>query len=304
MELKQWRYDEFPSFEDPVEGAKILPTTGDDWRVYYIPDVEYITEDGTALRLQILQPFSRNEPEPVLPCVVFVQGSAWMKQDIYFQIPALSKLAERGYVVAIVEYRHSEVASFPAPIVDARNAVRFLRKNAERFRIDPDSIILSGDSSGGHTAVFAGVRHNDDTTENSYPGISGEVRGIVNYYGSCSVVRPDSNPSTVNHNLPDSPEGMEMGGVDLNQRPDLVKALSAECNIDEATEIAPMLILHGTKDRIVNTWCSVDLYRQMKRCGKDVMLYLLDGADHGGAEFWTREVLDIVQAFIERCLKR
>ena len=116
-------------------------------------------------------------------------------------------------------------------------------------------------------------------------------------------MRPDSNPSTINHNQPDSPEGMEMGGIDLIKRPDLVKALSAECNIDKSTRIAPMLIFHGTKDRVVNTWCSVDLYNQLKRCGKDVALYLLDGADHGGAEFWTSEILDIVQEFIAKCLE-
>ncbi len=39
----------------------------------------------------------------------------------------------------------------------------------------------------------------------------------------------------------------------------------------------------------------------MKRCGKDVQMYLLDGADHGGAEFWSPQVMDIVQGFIERC---
>ena len=303
MELKQWTYDEFPAFTTPIEGVKVLSTNGDGWRVSYIPNVEFVTEGGITLKLQILQPRSRNNPEPVLPCVVYVKGSAWMKQDIYADIPALSKLAERGFIVAIVEYRHSGLAPFPAPIVDARNAVRFLRKNAGKYRINAERIIIAGDSSGGHTAVFAGLRHNDDTNENSYPGISGEVKGIINYYGSCSLMRPDSNPSTINHNQPDSPEGMEMGGIDLIKRPDLVKALSAECNIDESTRIAPMLIFHGTKDRVVNTWCSVDLYNQLKRCGKDVALYLLDGADHGGAEFWTSEILDIVQEFIAKCLE-
>lgn len=302
MELKQWTYEEFPAFDTPVEGAFVLPTTGDEWRVRYIPNVRYDEVDGTPLTLQILRPFTRNRPEPVLPCVVFVQGSGWMKQDVYFQVPALSKLAERGYIVAIVEYRHSGIASFPAPIVDARNAVRFLRSHAGEYGVDPDRMIVAGDSSGGHTAVFAGLRHNDDTAENHFPGVSAEVKGIVNYYGSCGFTRPDSNPSTPNHNLPDSPEGLEMGGANLRERPDLVRALSAECNIAPDTDVAPMLILHGTKDRTVNAWCSVDLYNQLKRCGKDAELFLLDGADHGGGEFWTDGVLDIVQRFIERCL--
>jgi hypothetical protein len=40
----------------------------------------------------------------------------------------------------------------------------------------------------------------------------------------------------------------------------------------------------------------------MKNSGKDVTFYLVRGADHGGAEFWTPEILDIVDAFIKRCL--
>lgn len=134
--------------------------------------------------------------------------------------------------------------------------------------------------------------------------VSAEVKGIVDYYGSVSVMLEDGNPSTINHHLPDSPEGMEMGGVNLRERPDLCKKLSVECNIDETTEVAPALILHGTKDRTVNTRESVILYRRMKEVGKDVQLYLIKGADHGGPEFWMPEVIDIVDSFIQRCFEK
>ena len=304
MEVKAWTYEEFPDFTEEVEGVQVLPTTGDELGVRYIPNVEYANVDGTSLTLQILRPITRNVPMPVLPCVVFVQGSAWFKQDCYANVPSVAKLAARGYVAAIVEYRHSGIAPFPAQAIDARNAVRFLRQNAEKFGIDPEKIIMSGDSSGGHTAMFAGIRHNDDTAENLFPGISAEVKGIVNYYGSVSIMLPDSNPTTINHHQPDSPEGQEMGGVDLRDRPDLCRALSVECNIDETTEVAPTLIFHGTKDMIVNCWQSVNLYRRMKEVGKDVQLYLVKGANHGGAEFWTDQILDIVDAFIKECLAK
>lgn len=303
MEIKQWEYDEFPEFSEDVEGVFRIKTTGEEKGVKYIHDVEYAVVDGTHLRLQILQPFCRNMKARLFPCLVFVQGSAWMKQDVYSQIPLVSKLAERGYVTAIVEYRHSGIAPFPAPVVDTLNAVRFLRKHAETYGIDSEKMILAGDSSGGHTAVFAGIRHNDNTKENLFPDISGEVKGIIDFYGSTSVMRWDSNPSTLNHKLPESSEGMEMGGINLRENLELCRQLSAECNIMSETKIAPLLIFHGTKDRTVSTWSSVDLYKQMKICGKDVNLYLLEGADHGGAEYWTKEVIDIADKFIKKCLR-
>lgn len=225
-----------------------------------------------------------------------------MPQDVYAQIPRVSRLAERGYVVAVVEYRHSGIAPFPAQIMDARNAIRFLRVNAQQYHIDPEQIIVSGDSSGGHTAMFAGMIH-DDVENNLFPGVSAEVKGIVNYYGSTSVMAEDSNPTQLLHCQADSPEGMVMGHVDLRNNRELKRKLSVECNITEDSVIPPTIILHGTKDCVVNCEGSAILYRQMKKCGKNVKLYLIKGANHGGPEFWTKEVLDIVDGFIRSCLQ-
>lgn len=296
MEVKEWTYEEIPEFTEEVEGTEVLSTTGDELGVIYHHDVEYARINEVPLRLQILRPFTRNQPMMVCPCVVFVQGSAWFEQNCYAQLPHLAKLAEYGYVVAVVEYRHSGLASFPSQIMDARNAVRFLRVHAAEYGVDPENIIMSGDSSGGHTAMFAGMIH--DETESLFPGVSADVKGIVNFYGSCSVMKEDSNPIQVLHCQPDSPEGRVMGGVDLRENEELRRKLSVECNIFEDTVVPPTIIFHGTKDRLVNCEGSAILYRRMKECGKDVKLYFVKGGDHGGAEFWTKQVLDIIDRFI------
>lgn len=306
MEIKDWTYEEYPEFGEVISGVEILKTSGDEIGVHGVHNVEYARINGSPLYLQLLLPFTRNEPKKIRPCVVFVQGSAWMDQEssIYGQLPMVSKLAARGYVTAIVQYRHSKIAPFPAQAKDARNAVRFMREHAVEYQIDPNKIMISGDSSGGHTAMFAGIIHDDDSTDNLYPGVSGEVKGIIDIYGSVSVMMEDGNPTTINHHLPDSPEGMVMGGVDLRERLDLREKLSVECNITAQTDIAPVLILHGTKDRTVNPRQSVNLYHYMKEVGKDVRFYLIQGGDHGGAEYWSDEVLDIEERFIQYCLNR
>ncbi len=301
MEVKEWTYEDLPEFTEEVEGACVLPTTGDEMGVYYLHNVEYAEIDGVKLHLQILLPSTRNDPGMVCPCVVFVQGSAWFPQDVFGQVCRLSKLAERGYVAAVVEYRHSLIAPFPAQIMDARNAVRFMKVHAAEYHVDPENVFVAGDSSGGHTAVFAGMLH-DDAENNLFPGVSADVKGIVDYYGSCSVMKEDSNPIQLLHCQPDSPEGMVMGHVDLRENPELKRRLSAECNITEETVMPPTLIFHGTKDRVVNCEGSVILYRRLKECGKDARLYLLKGADHGGPEFWTEQVLDIVDGFLKECM--
>ncbi len=309
MKVQQWSYEEFPEYTDVPQGAHVIDTTGDEVGVNYFHDVEYANVGGAPLRLQVLIPASRNsgfapfaEKQPfALPCFVFVQGSAWFQQYVYAKVADLGRLARRGYVCAIVEYRHSGIAWFPAQARDARNAVRFLRANAARFGIDPERMILAGDSSGGHTAMWAGLLRDDEGEGNLFPGVRADVRGIVDYYGSTSVMAPDSNPQTVNHCRPDSPEGRVMGGVDLLERPELARQLSVECNIDEGTKLPPVLIFHGTKDRTVNCAGSAVLYQRLRETGHSSELYLVRGADHGGPEFWTDRALDIVDAFCQKC---
>ena len=219
------------------------------------------------------------------------------------KVADIGRLARRGFVCAIVQYRHSGIASFPAQAVDALNAIRYLRQNAGKYGIDPEKIVVAGDSSGGHTAMWAGLLHNDETEHNHYPGVSGEVKGIIDYYGSTSVIAPDSNPIQINHCLPESPEGQVMGGRNLLEHPEWARALSVEYNVDENTKLAPVLIFHGTKDRVVNCKGSVVLYNRLKETGHPVDFYLIKGADHGGSEFWTERVLDIVEAFIRKCVE-
>ena len=129
-----------------------------------------------------------------------------------------------------------------------------------------------------------------------------EVKGIISFYGSSSMLLEDGMPSTLNHHLPESPEGMQMGGVNLREHPELCRKMSVECNVDENTPLPPVLMFHGTKDRTINPRVSVMVYNRLKQCGKDVQLYLLKGADHGGSEFWTEEIQEIVIQFMNRVL--
>lgn len=280
-----------------VGGAVYVSTTGDEVEVRYLPDVPYRSADGAMLRLQVLMPTTRNGMRRSLPCVVFAKGSAWRAQKLHELIPQLSRIAERGYVVAEVEYRPAVEAPFPAQVQDVQNAIRHLRVNADEYGIDLGQIVVMGNSSGGHCAVFASFL---DAGGSAYPGVSAEVCCTIDLYGAVSLLEDDAFPTTPEHHCPDSPEGVLMGGVDLRAHPELRRIATAVCQIEEDTFLPPLLIAHGTKDRKVNVHASIDLFQHLRALDKDVELYLLQGADHGVAEFYSRRMIDIYDDFIRR----
>ena len=83
------------------------------------------------------------------------QGS--VIQNLFQSLPTLARMCERGYAIAIVEHRESDLAPFPAQVIDVKTAIRFLRLNGRSYHIDTDKISLWGDSSGAHSALIAGI---------------------------------------------------------------------------------------------------------------------------------------------------
>lgn len=255
-------------------------------------DVPYAEKSGMPLHLQVLLPPMTPDSGQTFPCVLYVQGSAWFAQNLGQELPALADVTRRGYVIAIMQYRPSPVAPFPAQVEDTKSAIRFVRDNAARFHVDPDRIALWGDSSGGHTTVHTYLD----------PEPLG-LRCAVDFYGPTDVSRMNEEPSIMDHRTPDSPEGMLIGGQPVLERPDLVAPTVAMNAVPTDRRLPPLLIMHGSHDRLVPFGQSVLLYEAMIAAGQPVTLYRLEGSDHGGPAFWQPPILDIVDAFLGENLR-
>jgi acetyl esterase/lipase len=299
IEPRDVDYADFPASTLVSEGMQVLHADLKPEHGTAILGVEYARKDGLPLHLQILLPPMEPESTAVFPLVVFVQGSAWFEQDLGQSLPPLAHFARRGYVVAIVEYRPSPVAPFPAQIRDTGTAIRFLRRKASDFHIDPNRIVLWGDSSGGHTTVLTCLTDGD-------PFFSDEpvdeeplnIRCFIDYYGPTDISRMNEEPSTQNHIEPESPEGMLIGGANVLDHPNLVAPTVAMNHISPKPRRRPLLIVHGNKDRLVPFGQSVLLHDALKNAGQPVTFFQLKGADHGGPSFWKEEILSIVDNFI------
>jgi acetyl esterase/lipase len=286
---------DFPESEAQSEHMQVLQVAAVP-PVLYRKDVTYVSRDGLDLTLQILAPRGVEKP---LPCIVYVQGSAWFEQNVYSNLPSLAAFAKRGYVIAMVQYRPSTVAPFPAQLQDAKTAIRYMRQNAEIYHVDPNNIFIWGDSSGGHTALMVGLTQNHpelDTAE--YPDQSIKVNAVVDFYGPTDISQMNYEPSIMDHIGPKTPEGMLIGGKNVHENLELAARTNPINYIAKGGDAAPIFILHGSKDRLVPFKQSVLLANALKANGYAHEFYQLKGADHGSNEFWTEEIFDRVHEFL------
>ena len=91
------------------------------------------------------------------PAIVFFFGGGWTKGKIEHFSKQARYLARRGMVAVRADYRvKSRHGTWPDKSVeDGKSAIRWVRANAAMLGIDPDRIVGSGGSAGGHVAACA-----------------------------------------------------------------------------------------------------------------------------------------------------
>lgn len=280
---------------------KVIKAT-DTKRSIRFHSIIYTIKNNIPLHLYILVPVLKlNEELKKFPLIIYIQGSAWRKQNLGMEVGQLSRMAEKGYIIAIVEYLSSDIAIFPAQIKDTKTAIRHMLKNSEKYGVDKNKVVVWGDSSGGHTAAMVGVTLNEKEYNDEDSKL--DIKAIIDFYGPTDISKMNFEPSIQDHISPSSPEGELIGKVNALENLEKVYPTVVMNRISKEKYLPPFLIIHGNKDRLVPFGQSILLYDKLKEENKIVEFYQLDGADHGGAPFWQEDILDIVDKFIKENLK-
>jgi acetyl esterase/lipase len=260
-------------------------------------DVEYARAGDTALLLDLYRPESAAE---ALPLVVWVHGGGWRAGD-KANNPALP-LSGRGYVVASINYRLTDVAHFPAQIEDCRAALRFLRANAAKYNIDPKRVGVWGGSAGGHLVALLGTA--GDVTKwdrvGGHADQSARVQAVCDYYGPANF---DVETMPGGSKGPDSPVGKLLGGP-VDERKEEARQASPVHYI--SADDPPFLILHGEDDKTVSIEQSELLESALKKAGVEATFVRVKNAGHGfrpGSDPSPEQIRDLVVAFFDKHLK-
>ena len=223
-----------------------------------IPPIPYKTAGERKLMLQIDQPDDRN-PGDQNPAIVFFFGGGWVGGSPKQFEPHANYFATRGMVGIRVEYRTINKKGPATPdvcIEDAKDAIRYVRKNATKLGVDPDRIAAAGGSAGGHlaaaTALVPGFEKND--------------------------AKPSSKPNAlvlfnpVLDNGPDDGWGQKRVGDDF-------KKYSPAHNITK--DAPPAIFFLGTKDKLIPVSTMERFRDNMKKAGVRCELHLWPDGPHG-----------------------
>lgn len=265
-------------------------------------DLVFAKFEKQKLSLDLYRPRQRTGK---LPVVVWIYGGAWMQRNKSSQAPTATWLTSDGYAVAVIDYRLSSEAQFPAQIIDCKSAVRWLRANADRLGLDADHIGVWGASSGGHLASLVGLTrgHAVFYGDALAPEDSSQVQAVVDYFGPTDFRQMDAHAlpgAPFKHDAPDSPESRLVGGA-IQQNAEKVERANP---IEYVTKDAPpFFIAHGEVDPLVPYNQSELLFEALRKAGADVTFYKVAGAGHGTKEFGSDVMRGAVRAFFDKYLK-
>lgn len=158
-------------------------------RVRTYRDNVYKTLGNRQLKLDVFTP---KEAESPTPGIVMIHGGGWKSGDKELQIPMAVALSERGFVTAVVEYRLSSEAQYPAAIHDVKEAIRWLKVHAAEFGLDTAQMAISGSSAGGQIAALVGLTYTPEYEGESKFNVSSEVHAIVDMDGVLAFHHPES----------------------------------------------------------------------------------------------------------------
>lgn len=178
-----------------IDDESIAPSAGLD-----ISTIEIESQpDGNTIKLQVIRPQS----DVPLPCVYYIHGGGMASLSCYLGMYRSwgRMIANRGVCVVMVEFRNCttpstvpEVAPFPAGLNDCVSGLRWVAANSAEVGIDPDHIVIAGESGGGNLTLATGMKLLRD-------GDIGLVRGL---YALCPYIAGkyphDDYPSTVENN--------------------------------------------------------------------------------------------------------
>lgn len=265
---------------------------------------------------QVMDIYLPENPTGSDPVILLLHGGGFAFGDQRMELirPVIEAATANGYVVASADYRKSGEATFPAAVADSKAAVRYLKANADTYGIDPNKVVVWGESAGAYLALMTALTPeveslNGDVQANA--GQDSRVAALVDFYGPVEFYTMDEEFAALGQ------AGNDTSGAQSFES----KFLGQPVGEDEETtyrtwwgsyieELPEDLDLWawievGDADENVPYTQSENFAAQLAEViGQDHLQFtLLQGAAHEDPAFYTQENLENIFAFLEQALQ-
>lgn len=264
----------------PLEVIAQAATTGVEVAASYTvtSDIVYHRASGQQLTLDLYVPQASDTPVPVL---IYYHGGGWVVGDRHSSSLQILPYLERGFAVVNVSYRLAEAALAPAAVVDAVCALRWVVRSAAERGLDPNRIVVSGHSAGGHLALIVGMLPEDTPFANECAAFSellentlGPARAaaVVNWFGITDVADLLVEPNRQLY--AEQWIGGQLDGVEIARRVSPIQYVRRD--------LPPIITIHGDADPYVPYEQAVRLQDALHSIGSASELVTVPDGGHGG----------------------
>lgn len=236
------------------------------------------------------------DAEGVWPCILDIHGGGWQARQIEADKPMMERLAQRGYVTALVSYRLSQEAKFPAALHDCKAAIRCLKANAKTLKLDPERIGIIGGSAGGHlsglTSMTTGLKEFDG--HGAFADQSTNIKAAIVMAATQDLMA--SNLGKTNANA------IAFFGGALEQVPEVYKAASPITHVRAC--VPPTIFIEGEKDTLKIG--RAEMMEKLSALGIETAIHTLKDAPHPFwmSDPWCAQVVDIADSFFKKHLPK
>ncbi len=265
--------------------------------VEVIRDVNY-TEGGSRARLDIYRhKGAQLENAPVL---VQVHGGGWtMGAKEQQGLLLMNRMAQRGWICVATNYRLAPKHPFPAQIVDVKKAIAWTREHIASYGGDPNYLVITGGSAGGHLAALAALTPGEPAYQPGFEDADTSVAGCVPFYGVYDLA-----------GLTGEKHALGMRDYFLGPR---VFLKDPSKHLDEFVQASPLahvspdapdfFVLHGTNDSLVDVGQARAFVHALEAESKASVTYAeFPGAQHAFEVFGSIRSHHVIKA-VERWLR-
>jgi pectinesterase len=234
------------------------------------------------------------DAEGTWPCILDIHGGGWKARQVEADKPMMERLAQRGFVTALVSYRLSTEAKYPAALHDCKAALRCLRSHAKELKLDPERIGCMGGSAGGHlsglTAMTTGLA--------GFEG-DGPFKDQSSAVKACIVMA--ATQDLIASNRDKTGEGSVLFfGASAQDKPEIYTAASPITHVRAG--VPPTIFIEGEKDTLKIG--RAEMMEKLKALGIETAVHTLKDAPHPFwmSDPWCAQTVDIAAVFFKKHL--